>query len=508
MNSAKQKATIGDVLDHLIDQGLLSRAQVDNEGLRQAPSLRALFSAGLVSELALAQSLSKVYDLDLLNPAELPSSALNQTKDLAAFFSTHEVLPISLSDNVLTLAMSDPSDEFAIKALKSKLKCEVQTCVALRSDLLEALNRLYSIQVNNAANVSLVDIPTDLGNEAGLVQDLHRLIQRAVSSNASDIHFEPVQSALRVRFRSLGDQVIARLKLMAKLDVTERRHAQNGRFKFPADGRVIDLRVSSLPLHGGESIVLRLLEFNLSQESLEGLGFRRAIANRLDQLLMAQSGLILVTGPTGSGKSTSLYSMLNTLNSTERKVISIEDPVELNIDGVNQIQINEEYGIGFSEALKTVLRQDPDVIMVGEIRDAETAQLAAQAALTGHLVLATLHTESAISALSRLKHLGLADYLIKATLRAVVAQRLLRTVCGVCDTGEPHCDSCGGSGFTGRTTIAEMLDLTEAQSIEPDELQQHMLENSSLADDAVRLLESGQTNRVEVQRVLGLNVQI
>ena len=188
-------------------------------------------------------------------------------------------------------------------------------------------------------------------------------------------------------------------------------------------------------------------------------------------------------------------------------MISIEDPVELNIDGVNQIQINEEYGIGFSEALKTVLRQDPDVIMVGEIRDTETAQLAAQAALTGHLVLATLHTESAISALSRLKHLGLADYLIKATLRAVVAQRLLRTVCGVCDTGDPHCDSCGGSGFTGRTTIAEMLDLTEAQSFEVDELQQHMLENSSLADDAARLLEFGQTNRAEVQRVLGLNVQ-
>ncbi len=521
MNSAKQKATVGDVLDYLIDQGLLSHAQVDNEGLRQAPSLRALFSAGLVSELALAQSLSKVYDLGLLNVAEFPTSALNHTKDLAAFFSTHEVLPVSLSDNVLTLAMTDPSDEFAIKALKSKLKCDVRARVALRSDLLEALNRLYSIQANNAANVSLADIPTDLGNEAGLVQDLHRLIQRAVSSNASDIHFEPVQSALRVRFRvhgvmreaykfdaSLSDQVIARLKLMAKLDVTERRHAQNGRFKFPADGRVIDLRVSSLPLHGGESIVLRLLEFNLSQESLEGLGFRSAIANRLDQLLMAQSGLILVTGPTGSGKSTSLYSMLNTLNSTERKVISIEDPVELNIDGVNQIQINEEYGIGFSEALKTVLRQDPDVIMVGEIRDAETAQLAAQAALTGHLVLATLHTESAISALSRLKHLGLADYLIKATLRAVVAQRLLRTVCGVCDTGEPRCESCGGSGFTGRTTIAEMLDLTEAQSIEVDELQQHMLDNSSLADDAVRLLESGQTNRVEVQRVLGLNVQI
>lgn len=521
MNSVKERATVSDVLDHLVDQGLLSRAQIESEGLQQAPSLRALFSAGLVPELAMAKSLSKVFTLDLLSAVQFPNSALEQTKDLTAFFSTHEVLPISLSDNVMTLAMTDPSDEFALKALKSKLKCEIRACIALRSDLLEALNRLYSTQRNIKATASLIDIPTDLGNEAGLVRDLHRLIQRAVSSNASDIHFEPVQSALRVRFRvhgvmreaykfdaSLSDQVIARLKLMAKLDVTERRHAQNGRFKFPADGRVIDLRVSSLPLHDGESIVLRLLEFNLSQESLESLGFRSAVALRLDQLLMAQSGLILVTGPTGSGKSTTLYSMLNTLNSTERKVISIEDPVELNIDGVNQIQINEEYGLGFSEALKTVLRQDPDVIMVGEIRDTETAQLAAQAALTGHLVLATLHTESAISALSRLKHLGLADYLIKATLRASVAQRLLRTVCTVCDADRSQCDSCSGRGFTGRTTIAEMLDLTGVQSFELDDLQQHLLDDMSLADDAVRLLESGQTNRGEVQRVLGLDAQI
>jgi general secretion pathway protein E len=421
--------------------------------------------------------------------------------------------------------------------------------MALRSELLEALARVYpngrsadtKTGKTKTGNVDLsddLDLPDDLNSDSVLVRDLHRLIQRAVSSNASDIHFEPVESRLRVRFRIHGllrdidsfsdqyaDQVVARLKLMSKLDVTERRQAQNGRFKFPADGRMVDLRVSTLPLHDGESIVLRLLEFGLSQLSLQGLGFSDDIAESIQQAISSQQGLVLITGPTGSGKSTTLYALLNQLNRPELKLISIEDPVELNIAGINQIQVDEDHGISFAAALKTVLRQDPDVIMVGEIRDAETAQLAAQAALTGHLVLATLHTPSAASAITRLINLGLPEYLVSSTVKAVLAQRLLRRVCRDCqdqsqDTDSAEaCSTCAGLKYSGRTTIAEYLppsalvgQVSEGASCVSGQVSEQLmatklLNGVSLHDDAARLIACGETDQAEVFRVLGFHAE-
>jgi type II secretory ATPase GspE/PulE/Tfp pilus assembly ATPase PilB-like protein len=315
-----------------------------------------------------------------------------------------------------------------------------------------------------------------------------------------------------------ADQVVARLKLMSKLDVTERRQAQNGRFKFPADGRMVDLRVSTLPLHDGESIVLPLLEFGLSQLSLQGLGFSDDIAESIQQAISSQQGLVLITGPTGSGKSTTLYALLHQLNRPELKLISIEDPVELNIAGINQIQVNEDHGISFAAALKTVLRQDPDVIMVGEIRDTETAQLAAQAALTGHLVLATLHTPSAASAITRLINLGLPEYLVSSTVKAVLAQRLLRCVCQNCQSqnrssdSSEACSTCAGLKYSGRTTIAEYLPPSAfASSVSGQVSEQFMatklLNGVSLHVDAARLIASGATDQAEVFRVLGFHAE-
>ncbi|MBL4670761.1 MAG: type II/IV secretion system protein [Arenicella sp.] len=536
MNQSESTPITVDVLQRFVDQGYLSGKQRDQLASSTRGGLRSMIDNGLVPERAFAEILSAAYQAPQITRQQLPTLALPGTQGLSGFLIQHEALPISLLNGVLSLAMSDPSDEFTLQVLGSKLKCLVEPHVALRSELLEALARVYPNGRSADAKTGKVDLaddldlPDDLNSDSVLVRDLHRLIQRAVSSNASDIHFEPVESNLRVRFRIHGllrdidrfsgqqaDQVVARLKLMSKLDVTERRQAQNGRFKFPADGRMIDLRVSTLPLHDGESIVLRLLEFGLSQLSLQELGFSQDIADSMQQAISSQQGLVLITGPTGSGKSTTLYALLNQLNRPELKLISIEDPVELNIAGINQIQVDEDHGISFASALKTVLRQDPDVIMVGEIRDAETAQLAAQAALTGHLVLATLHTPSAASAITRLINLGLPEYLVSSTVKAVLAQRLLRRVCRDCQRADSSeaCSNCAGLKYSGRTTIAEYLPPSalvgqvseQVGQVSEQSMATKLLNGISLHDDAARLIASGETDQAEVFRVLGFHAQ-
>jgi general secretion pathway protein E len=524
MNQSIVKSASVDLLQRLIDQGYLSDQQRDQLLSLEKGAVRSIIDNGLVPEVIFAEALSAAYQTPQIGREQLPSLAVEGTQDLSGFLIEHEALPLSLAEGVLSLAMTDPSDTFLLQVLAAKLKCQVEPYVALRSDLLEALIQAYPKHGSAALSIGKVDLPDDLDSDSTLVRDLHRLIQRAVSSNASDIHFEPLESRLRVRFRVHGllreidsfsadhaDQIIARLKLMSKLDVTERRRAQNGRFKFPADGRMIDLRVSTLPLHDGESIVLRLLEFGLSQQPLQGLGFSQEIADAMQQAISAQQGLVLITGPTGSGKSTTLYALLNQLNTAQLKLITIEDPVELNIAGINQIQVDEDYGVSFSAALKTVLRQDPDVIMVGEIRDAETAQLAAQAALTGHLVLATLHTPSAASAITRLTNLGLPDYLVSSTVRAVLAQRLLRSVCRVCINTDSAvaCANCAGVKYAGRTTIAECLPASAFKGQVTEQLlATRLLNDISLEDDARRLIASGETDQAEVFRVLGFHSEL
>lgn len=521
MNQANLKSTISDILERFVDRGYLSNTQLAQLKSSNTSNLGSLIDNGLVPERAFAEVLSDAYQVPLISSGQLSTLAVAGTHALSSFLIEHEALPLSLNNTELLVAVADPSDQFILQVLRSKFNCEVKVCVALRSDLLEALTNVYSEKDRPLSTVGNSDLPDDLDNDSSLVRELHRLIQRAVSINASDIHFEPIDSGLRVRFRVHGmlrdihnfsssqrDQVIARLKLMSKLDVTQRRQAQNGRFKFPADGRITDLRVSSLPLHDGESIVLRLLEFGLSQLSLQELGFSDAVANSMQQAINTQQGLVLITGPTGSGKSTTLYSLLNRLNKSERKLITIEDPVELNIAGVNQIQVDDEYGLSFSVALKTVLRQDPDVIMVGEIRDAETAQLAAQAALTGHLVLATLHTASAASAITRLQNLGLPEYLVASTVKAVLAQRLLRCVCQSCigERDSNTCTNCAGTKYSGRTTIAELLPASVFDStdeLSEDALSSQLLGGLSLKHDALRVTTEGITDNAEVFRVLG-----
>lgn len=532
------------VIQRLSELELLTPDQVRAVLASAQSPLRELINQGWVAEAELVNAASEVYALSCLRLADVPAvpvlgPAVLGTSDLAQFLHDQEALPIRLDGGVLHLAVVDPSNTFVVQVLRAKLGYDIERCLLPRSELFDALGRLYPLtqprkhSLNRLADIQLVSPPESLlESDSGLVREVHRLIARAVSARASDIHFEPITGALRVRFRVNGllrdvhsfsaedaQQVVARIKLMAKLDVAEKRHAQNGRLRFPADGRLVDLRVSTLPLHAGESVVLRLLEVDLAHMQLTTLGFDSAIVEQLTEALLAQQGMVLVTGPTGSGKSTTLYALLNHLNHAQLKLVSIEDPVEIQIEGVNQIQVDDEHGLSFADALRSVLRQDPDVILVGEIRDEATAQLAAQAALTGHLVLATLHTSSAATTFARLSNLGLPDYLQAATVRTVLAQRLVRSLCTKCSLQEPQaqptCSQCYGTGYAGRRLIAELIPFNVLQEIgtgaaaaspqawRDTPWRQHLLQHRSLADDAQRLIALGVTDVVEVVRVLG-----
>ncbi len=485
----------------------------DNHG-----ELRSLIDAGLIPERVMAECIANTCDLRLVNTGHYPTEALPDTDSLVRFLREHEALPLTKVGDIVELAVTDPSNTFIKKIVEAKLACKVKLRIAVRSELVAQLNRLYGALVKTPRK-TLGEAPADLDTSSPLIREIHRLLQSSASKRASDIHFEPCANGLQVRFRIHGilstvhtfsvdetPRVIARVKLMARLDVSEKQQPQTGRFQFPADGRVLDFRVSSLPLHNGESIVLRLLEARLGEASLEQLGFRNSVIYALEDIIHSNSGLLLVTGPTGSGKSTTLYSLLSSISSPELKLISIEDPVEISLSGVNQIQVNDEHGIGFAKALRSVLRQDPDVIMVGEIRDSETARLAAQAALTGHLVLSTLHTNSAAATLSRLRDLGLEDFMIDSTLKGVLAQRLLRTTCKICgENPETGCLRCDGSGYEGRTTIAEFLPYREQHTLHTptNELNNQLLDGINLAHDARRLVSQGDTSLQEVLRVVG-----
>lgn len=532
------------VVARLLQLKLLTTEQARTVQASAQSPLRDLINQGWVAETNLIQVVGEVYAIPCLGLVDIPVLPVLEkdvlgTNDLAQFLHNQEALPVRLDDAVLHLAVVDPSNAFVVQVLRAKLGYEIALCLLPRSQLFDALGRLYPLI--SPRKYSLKE-PADpyhaatsealLESDSGLVREVHRLIARAVTARASDIHFEPMTGALRVRFRVNGllrdvhsfgaedaQQVVARIKLMAKLDVAEKRHPQNGRLRFPADGRLVDLRVSTLPLHAGESVVLRLLEVDLAHMQLTTLGFDTAVVEQLTIALHAQQGMLLVTGPTGSGKSTTLYALLNHLNQTQLKLVSIEDPVEIQIEGVNQIQVDDEFGLSFADALRSVLRQDPDVILVGEIRDEATAQLAAQAALTGHLVLATLHTSSAATTFARLSNLGLPDYLQAATVRTVLAQRLVRAVCTECvppvRPTQQVCAQCYGTGYASRRLIAELIPFSALHEIgsedkggnRPSWRDMHwhdcLLHGRSLRHDAERLIALGVTDVAEVVRVLG-----
>lgn len=469
---------------------------------------------GFVTEGQVTEALAEQWGMPVVNLAEttIPAKALELVPQTMA--DVYKIMPISLKDNVLTVAMADPQNLGALDDLRSMLGVEVRGAVSNAKDVEAAIARQYagreeSIEdiisaleedapAGGGKNSRVHDLSPD-GDEAPIRKLLNMILLLAIKDQASDIHFEPFEDEFRVRIkadgmlyelvpppRHLANAIVSRIKIMSELDIAERRLPQDGRIELNVGGHQVDLRVSVLPTLFGEAVVMRVLDRTVVQLDLNKIGMDANTLSRFRGVIKRPNGIVLVTGPTGSGKTTTLYSALNELNDIETKIITTEDPIEYDIDGLIQVPVNPDIQVTFATVLRAILRHDPDTILVGEIRDFETAEVAIQSALTGHLVFSTLHTNDAPSAITRLRDMGIEPFLITATVEAVLAQRLVRKICTECRTQfEPSdellmelqlpiaqarqykfyygrgCQRCNNSGYKGRCGIYEMLDVTD-----------------------------------------------
>jgi general secretion pathway protein E len=503
------------VASRLVTSGKLDQAAIDRVSRLQTSNnerLEALLvKLGLASERDVADALADELGLVIAQPSDYPDTPLLDDRLTPQFLRHVNVLPLDLREDTLVLAMIDPLDTYATRAIEMACSRRIVPRIALPSDLETAFTRLYDsekplghvaepLTETGADEDFLEDVGRlrDLASEVPVIRLVNQLISRAVESGASDIHIESLQSRMIVRYRidgilrevtsppaNLRAAIISRVKIMAKLNIAERRLPQDGRIRIAVQGREFDLRISTMPTLHGEGVVMRILDRDSLVHDLAALGFRDAMLAPFLGVLDRPQGILLVTGPTGSGKTTTLYTSLMRLNSSERKLFTVEDPIEYQLEGVNQIQVKPQIGLTFAQVLRSVLRQDPDIIMVGEMRDLETAQIAVQAALTGHLVLSTLHTNNAAGTITRLLDMGVEDYLVTSTVSGVLAQRLVRKLCTHCreayrplpelvsqihlpqigDTAptlyHPRgCEHCRG-GYRGRIGVFEFLPLTD-----------------------------------------------
>jgi len=500
----------------LLDRGQCDATTLDR-GKRVATESgqrldNVLIQLGLVTERGLAEAYSVLTGAPIVSPTRYPAEAILTERLTPRFLRAAKAMPIAVAENLLTLAVTDALDDFTPAAVATATGLSVRSEIAIPIELEAAFGRLYpeggeQAEVTGGENGEALEEDAerlkDLASEAPVIRLVNQIIQRAVETHASDIHIEPFEDRLRVRYRydgvlheadspssRLAPAIISRIKIMSKLDIAERRMPQDGRIKLAVRGTEIDFRVSTIPSLHGEKLVLRVLDRSSVVFDYEKLGLPPAVVKAWTAALELPNGILLVTGPTGSGKTTTLYTGLTTINAVSRNIITVEDPIEYQLAGINQVQTKSQIGLTFAELLRSILRQDPDVIMVGEIRDLETAQIAVQAALTGHLVLSTLHTNSAAATITRLRDMGLEDYLMTAVLRGVLAQRLVRRLCDACKheievppelatrfdlaerakkAGIPvklwhpvGCSACRGTGFRGRQAIAEFLQPTPA----------------------------------------------
>ncbi|MFI3137960.1 MAG: type II secretion system ATPase GspE [Methylococcaceae bacterium] len=469
-----------------------------------------LIKLGLCSEKNVAEALAKASNLDIVQTKEYPDESPLGDEISLRFLKEYHVVGLSANDDSITVAVLDSEDNFIKQSLQLATKKSVVVKVGILSEIDRALELQYGDGKSQMGQLlggmdddaALDDIEhlKDLASEAPVIRMVNLIFQRALETRASDIHIEPFDQQLVVRLRIDGvlqniesppasstAAVISRIKLMAKLNIAERRLPQDGRIKIQMQGKEIDLRVSTTPTMYGESVVIRLLDKESVVFDFASLGFEAHNSKTFLEVLAKPHGIILITGPTGSGKSTTLYTALTQLNTSERKIITIEDPVEYQLNGVNQIQAKPQIGLTFASALRSIVRQDPDVIMIGEMRDLETAKIAVQSALTGHLVLSTLHTNDAAGGLARLLDMGLDDYLLTSTVNGILAQRLVRKLCLHCRqpyTALPEivtekglnrfappgdvtlyravgCEACGGIGYRGRLAIIEFLVMSD-----------------------------------------------
>ncbi|NLT54116.1 MAG: Flp pilus assembly complex ATPase component TadA [Actinomycetales bacterium] len=500
--------------DILLEGGLVDEAELAaayDEHQRAGRSLgRVLVEHGVLSEAQLVEALAQQIGLPFVDLAEYTVDGAAVALVPAAVCRRHTVLPVGFDEGKLVLVMADPANVFALDDVRSLTGLEPRPAVATRDDLLAAIDRYYRADADlDDLSSSLVqedDTDDDLSKlrevveDAPIVKYVNLLITQAIQDGASDIHIEPGERDLRVRYRidgvlhevmrsprSIQSGVISRLKIMSDIDIAERRIPQDGRLSVTHLGAKIDLRVATLPTVWGEKVVMRILDNSTARLALSDLGFEQSNYDRFSQSFVKPYGMILVTGPTGSGKSTTLYATLNIVSRPEINVITVEDPVEYRLPGINQVQVNTKAGLTFAAALRSILRSDPDVVLIGEVRDHETAQIAVEAALTGHLVLSTLHTNDAPSALTRLTEMGIEPFLVGSALDCVLAQRLARRLCGKCK--EPYvatpeeltaarfpwqqgedlpvlyrpvgCSACAKTGYKGRLALHEVMAVSE-----------------------------------------------
>jgi type IV pilus assembly protein PilB len=498
---------------------------------------QVLLGKALITEDDLARALAIQNGLEWLPAATLqPEPAALALLD-AATARAFGALPLSVAKGVLRIVVADPDSLPLLADLEAVTGCRVQACLSAATALREAVEKAYRKQAETKAVAA-----AESGESAPIVRLLESILARAVRDRAADVHMEPHQGGFRIRMRAdgvlfeidpppphLATAIVSRVKVLANLDISETRMPQDGRIEMNVDGHRVDLRISTVPTQGGESVVLRVLDRRNLQLDMTKLGLLPEELAQLDRFVRIPHGIILVTGPTGSGKTTTLYSLLNRVNDPDKKILTVEDPVEYDLDGIIQVPVNDEIGVNYSRVLRTMLRQDPDIILVGEIRDPETAQIAVEASLTGHLVLSTLHTNDAPSTVTRMVDLGVEPFLLAATLEGIVAQRLVRCLCPDCqeehvpdadllrkaglDRPEPFrrgrgCEKCHWTGYTGRIAIYEILELDA-------ELKEQFLRNPStlalrdlarqrkmrtLRERGLALARTGRTSLSEVVR--------
>jgi MSHA biogenesis protein MshE len=561
-----EKIRLGDLL---VQQGLLSDEQLKfalGEQKRSGRKLgRIVVESSFVTEEAISQALARqlqipFVDLKQFNPK--PELIRRLPEAQARRFRALVLDEVDESDGRLLVGFVDPTDLQAYDDILRLLRCEIDLAVVAESQLLALIDRVYrrTEEISGLAKeltADLGDTPVEFGDllgtanggeEAPVVKLLQTVFEEAMRARASDIHIEPQDGSLRVRFRIDGvlhvqmetDTKIAsalalRLKLMSGLDISEKRLPQDGRFAIKVRGNMIDVRISTMPTQYGESVVMRLLNQNTGLLGLDRLNMPAHTLERLRQAVRRPSGMVLVTGPTGSGKTTTLYAALAELNTTEKKIITVEDPVEYRLPGINQVQVHDKIDLTFERVLRSALRQDPDIVLVGEMRDPTTAEIGMRAAITGHMVLSTLHTNDVISTPIRLLDMGVPRYMVALSLQLVLAQRLVRVVCENCvetHVPAPHecqwlryelgdtvgqrkyvkgrgCAHCGGTGYSGRTGVYEMLEMSNEiiEAINSDDTgafvqaARKQMAGETLRRDAVRLVVNGRTTIDEAMRI-------
>ena len=501
----------------LIEEGLISDKELEEGLSHQAQNGgalgRVLVDLGVVTDNDILLAIAKQAGMDIidLEHLEIPQEVVEMISPSVA--QVYRIIPVNFEDGVLTVAMADPLNVNAIDDLRFMLNCDVSGAVSNEQAVTESIEKYYGSETESIADLvkdidedDLLEIRDDddipdiskleeMASSAPVVKLVNLVLFTAIRDQASDIHFEPFEDEFRIRYRIDGSllemqppprqlalAIISRVKVMSNLDIAERRVPQDGRIPLSIGGNTVELRVSTLPTMFGESVVMRVLDRSVVSLDLDRLGLREDESSAIKELVDKPNGIVLVTGPTGSGKTTTLYSALNYINEVGMKIITTEDPVEYDLDGIIQVPIKEDIGVTYAACLRSILRQDPDKILVGEIRDLETAQIAVEASLTGHLVLSTLHTNDAPGTVTRLIEIGVEAFLLSATIEAIVAQRLVRVICTKCkDEYEPGeesllelnltpaevqgknfyygkgCDNCNSTGYRGRTAIYEIM---------------------------------------------------